>query len=305
MAAASATDADALMARLAQAARTIAWTSDDAWARIDRRWPGRLGVARRERPGRRPGAARRRGPLSADADVAGDPTLALRAAAAAARTAPGSTADARAAGGRGRRMPPTRGRRDPRRVGRAAAGRAAGAIPVIEALDQLGVWERYCPSGPRCEQAAAQRLPPLHRRPAPVGGRGGQRGALAGRVARPDLLVLGGLLHDIGKGEPGDHTEVGMRLVGEIAPPHGPRRPRRRRARGAGAATTCCCPTWPPAATSTTPPRSRPWREAVGDRDASSCSARSPRPTRWRPARRRGASGRPGWCGRWWPGSTT
>jgi [protein-PII] uridylyltransferase len=37
-------------------------------------------------------------------------------------------------------------------------------------------------------------------------------------VGRPDLLLLGALLHDIGKGLPGDHTEVGMRLVADIAP---------------------------------------------------------------------------------------
>jgi [protein-PII] uridylyltransferase len=35
-------------------------------------------------------------------------------------------------------------------------------------------------------------------------------------VARPDLLLVGALLHDIGKGWPGDHTEVGIRLVGDI-----------------------------------------------------------------------------------------
>ncbi|HRE03567.1 MAG TPA: HD domain-containing protein, partial [Ilumatobacteraceae bacterium] len=37
-------------------------------------------------------------------------------------------------------------------------------------------------------------------------------------VARPDLLLIGALLHDIGKGYPGDHTEVGMELVGTIVP---------------------------------------------------------------------------------------
>ena len=30
------------------------------------------------------------------------------------------------------------------------------------------------------------------------------------RVGRPDLLVLGALFHDIGKGYPGDHTEAGV-----------------------------------------------------------------------------------------------
>jgi [protein-PII] uridylyltransferase len=39
---------------------------------------------------------------------------------------------------------------------------------------------------------------------------------LVARTERPDLLVLGALLHDIGKGYPGDHTEVGIDLVATI-----------------------------------------------------------------------------------------
>ena len=42
--------------------------------------------------------------------------------------------------------------------------------------------------------------------------------ALTRRVARPDLLLVGALLHDIGKGLPGDHTEVGMKVVAGLAP---------------------------------------------------------------------------------------
>jgi [protein-PII] uridylyltransferase len=42
--------------------------------------------------------------------------------------------------------------------------------------------------------------------------------ALTDRVSRPDLLVLGALFHDIGKGYPGDHTTVGMELVAELGP---------------------------------------------------------------------------------------
>jgi [protein-PII] uridylyltransferase len=37
-------------------------------------------------------------------------------------------------------------------------------------------------------------------------------------VARPDLLVLGALFHDIGKGLPGDHTEVGIDLMRDLGP---------------------------------------------------------------------------------------
>ena len=35
-------------------------------------------------------------------------------------------------------------------------------------------------------------------------------------VERPDLLLVGTLLHDIGKGFPGDHTTVGMEVVQRI-----------------------------------------------------------------------------------------
>ena len=41
---------------------------------------------------------------------------------------------------------------------------------------------------------------------------------LVDRVGRPDLLVLGALLHDLGKGYPGDHTDAGIDLVREIGP---------------------------------------------------------------------------------------
>jgi [protein-PII] uridylyltransferase len=37
-------------------------------------------------------------------------------------------------------------------------------------------------------------------------------------VAHPDLLLLGALFHDIGKGLAGDHTEVGIELVQSIGP---------------------------------------------------------------------------------------
>jgi [protein-PII] uridylyltransferase len=40
---------------------------------------------------------------------------------------------------------------------------------------------------------------------------------LAGRVDRPDLLVVAALLHDIGKGQEGDHSDVGADLASSIA----------------------------------------------------------------------------------------
>ena len=91
------------------------------------------------------------------------------------------------------------------------------AIPVIEALDFAGVWVRILP-----EWEPNQHLPQrnvYHRFTVDrhLLEAAAQAAALAHRVPRPDLLVLGALLHDIGKGYDGDHTEVGMSLVPPIA----------------------------------------------------------------------------------------
>src|SRR5262249_3921749 len=41
--------------------------------------------------------------------------------------------------------------------------------------------------------------------------------AVAREVDRPDLLLIGAFLHDVGKGLPGDHSLVGAPIAGEIA----------------------------------------------------------------------------------------
>jgi len=221
-------DADALMAAVSGAGRVIAYESDTTWRRISPAPPRRRLLGRRT--GRR-GAARERQPLAddvvaqggevvlaRDADPSGDPVLVLRVAQAAARAdlpiAP-HTLDRLAA------QCPTIPAPWPRPaldafVGLLAAG--GPAVHVFEALDQAGLLVGLLP-----EWASVRSKPQRnsyhrftvdrHLVEAAAAAAG-----LTRRVARPDLLLLGALLHDIGKGLPGDHTVVGMKVVAELAP---------------------------------------------------------------------------------------
>ncbi len=218
-------DADLLMADVAGAARVIAWAGDDGWRRV-RSWL--RGPRGRESSGDRPlepGLVRRDDEvaLAAGADPAADPSLALRAAAASAEmdlplarvaldrlAAETRSPDAAWAGG----VWSDELRRALVRV--LAAGRPA--IAAIEALDQLGIWVRLLPEwGPvrnRPQRNAYHRFT-VDRHLLEATANASQ---LARHVDRPDLLLLGTLLHDIGKGRGGDHTDIGIAVVADLAP---------------------------------------------------------------------------------------
>ncbi|MEJ7846320.1 MAG: [protein-PII] uridylyltransferase [Acidimicrobiales bacterium] len=211
-------DADDLMRAVSGAARTIAWTSDDTWARVGSTLRGPLGwVARRDRPlGEslvlRDGEVH----VTPEAVPAEDPALVLRAAAAAAAA---DTAIDRASlerlAAEAPAMPdpwPVEAR--DRLTDLLCAG--TPAVRTIEALDQKGIWVRILPewepNRSRPQRNAYHRFTvDRHLIEAAV-----NAGRLVDRVTRPDLLVIGTLLHDIGKGYPGDHSVVGQGIVRTI-----------------------------------------------------------------------------------------
>jgi [protein-PII] uridylyltransferase len=92
------------------------------------------------------------------------------------------------------------------------------AIDALEALDQTGVLTTLLP-----EWAAVRSRPQrnaYHRFTVDrhLWEAAANAAALTDRVERPDLLVLGALFHDLGKGSPGDHTDAGIELVRVVGP---------------------------------------------------------------------------------------
>jgi [protein-PII] uridylyltransferase len=101
-------------------------------------------------------------------------------------------------------------------TGLLAAGPAQ--VPVFEALDQAGLLTRLLPEWESVRSKPQRNSYHRFTVDRHLIEAAAAAAALTRRVARPDLLLLGALLHDIGKGFPGDHTEVGMRVVAELAP---------------------------------------------------------------------------------------
>lgn len=213
-------DADALMRRIATAARTIAWRSDEVWDRTLAALKGGLRWrSSRDRP-HDPGIVLRDGrvAITSEADPTGDPTLGLRVAAHAAEL---GVRIERGSLQRLAESPPVMPDPWPPEALRAlvdllAAGPAA--IPVIESLDQVGLWvhllPEWAPNRCRPQRNALHRFTvDRHLWEAAV-----EASQLVDRVGRPDLLLLGALLHDVGKGYPGDHSVTGVELVGTLGP---------------------------------------------------------------------------------------
>jgi [protein-PII] uridylyltransferase len=151
------------------------------------------------------------------ADVNGDPELALRLAAVAAEKNLPIAREALNLLGRKAPAPPDPWPDALRTCLVRVLATGPAAIPALEALDQRKLLERYIP-----EWAAVRNKPqrnPYHRFTVDrhLLEATANAATLAHRVDRVDLLLIGTLLHDIGKGFPGDHTDVGMIVAATIA----------------------------------------------------------------------------------------
>jgi len=208
--------ADALMSSVASAARTIAWSSDDAWHELRRA----LHKHEHRSTPVSGGIWLRDGEIALDDDArpAKDSTLLLRVAAAAARHGTRierRTLDRLAAEAPDLADPWPAGAVD-ELVALLLAGRPM--IQVVESLDHRGLMSRVLPEWEAVRSKPQRNA--LHRFTVDrhLLESAANAAAFQSRVSRPDLLVLGALLHDIGKGYPGDHTDAGVALMATICP---------------------------------------------------------------------------------------
>jgi [protein-PII] uridylyltransferase len=205
---------------LSDSARTVSYYVDAGLRTAANALP-RKGLAALRRPVRRPldeGVVESAGEvvLARDARPERDPGLILRVAAASATT--GLPLSASTLGRLADSAPELRTPWPREALKDLLVLLAAGptTVATIEALDRTGLWGRLFP-----EWGAVRDLPPrdvihtwtVDRHLVETVARAS---AFTTRVARPDLLVLGALMHDIGKGRGGDHSEIGAELATQV-----------------------------------------------------------------------------------------
>lgn len=208
-------DADALLRETAEAARTVTYAADRLWRDVARF------VSPRGRAVRRPladGVVEHDGEavLALDADVRGDPTLVLRAAAAAAQA--GLDLGAATVERLAREVPdlPVPWPEEARNALVSLLGAGPPAIGVWETLDQARLVERMLPDWERVRNRPQRN--PMHTFTVDrhLVETAAHAAALTRDVSRPDLLLVGALLHDIGKGWPGDHSRTGAVMARDL-----------------------------------------------------------------------------------------
>ncbi|MEU6227420.1 [protein-PII] uridylyltransferase [Streptomyces sp. NPDC047042] len=223
-------DADTLLRQVYEAARVVSYASDVTWREV-----GRVLRSRAVRPrlramlgGGKPAPERSplaEGVVEQDGEVVlaraarpdRDPVLPLRAAAAAAQAGlPLSLHAVRRMAAAARPLP-TPWPAEAREQLVTLLGSGRPTIEVWEALEAEGLithllpdWERV-----RCRpQRNAVHIWTVDRHLIETAVRASE---FTRRVSRPDLLLVSALLHDIGKGWPGDHSVAGEIIAKDVA----------------------------------------------------------------------------------------
>jgi [protein-PII] uridylyltransferase len=233
-------DADALLRNVYEAARTICYASDVTWREVERvlrarsarrRLRGLLGsrgtrgsrsvrrVPEQERTPLAEGVVEQEGEvvLARTARPDRDPVLPLRAAAAAAQAGLPLALPAVHALAAADAPLPVPWPSEAREQFLTLLGAGRDTVPVWEALENAGLITRLLPDWERV-RCRPQRNP-VHRWTVDrhLVETAVRASALTRRVGRPDLLLVAALLHDIGKGWPGDHSVAGETIARDMA----------------------------------------------------------------------------------------
>ncbi|MFD5745193.1 [protein-PII] uridylyltransferase, partial [Streptomyces massasporeus] len=223
-------DADTLLRQVYEAARLVSYASDVTWREV-----GRVLRSRAVRPrlramlgGGKPAGERSplaEGVVEQDGEVVlaraarpeRDPVLPLRAAAAAAQAGlPLSLHAVRRLAATVRPVP-TPWPAEAREQLVTLLGSGRPTIEVWEALEAEGLITRLLPDWERVRcrpQRNAVHLWTVDRHLIETAVRASE---FTRRVSRPDLLLVAALLHDIGKGWPGDHSVAGEIIAKDVA----------------------------------------------------------------------------------------
>ena len=218
-------DADVLMSEVAQAARSVDYLLDSTWYRLAHKGKDSAGrflrKVRSTTLSRDISIANKEVTIDVDADFSLDPTIGLRACAAAAQLGLPISMDSleRLSGALklGTINLPSPWPRDARENLISLIGAGPAMVQIFEALDQEEIIFHWIP-----EWRAVRSLPQrnvLHRHTVDrhMVETAVQAAALTRKVHRPDLLLFSALFHDIGKGTEEDHSERGAALIAPLA----------------------------------------------------------------------------------------
>lgn len=210
-------DADALMRNVSAAARTVARATDTAWRRRaawqgDRH--GQTSDVRRIEPGIKLDDGEVK--LATDVLAGSDPSLPLRLAAVASEHDAPIAIESLDVLASGWQAPAEPWSEEVRGAFLRLLASGPGVIAAVEALEVRDLFTRYLPEWQfvrSYHQRNAYHRYTADRHLLEVVCQGQ---VMVHEVSRPDLLLFGCLFHDIGKGHPGDHTDVGIEIVKHV-----------------------------------------------------------------------------------------
>ena len=212
-------DADLLMLEVSKAARSVDYVMQLTWTRIEERLH-RISLRRSKRLPVAKGLERYRNEISVIAgyEIALDPGIGLRAAAIAAQRGVRLSLESVLRISEAFTELPIPWPRQSREDLVALIGAGDSMIDVFESLDQEGLISRWIPEWSHVRFLPQRNVLHHHTVDRHMLETAARAAALTREVHRPDLLLVGALFHDIGKGYPGwDHSEYGAELILSMA----------------------------------------------------------------------------------------